>query len=327
MTDKLFICGHRKSGTTLLLNLLDGHSDIQTYPEDLCVMYGFYPHHIKEIDDKSEREKRFDSVVFSMLEKKIAKRGYLHKFDVNKFKSIFKTKAAGNDYRDIKSLLDILSESYVDCLDENEAKKYFSWKETSIEIYAQELNELYPTSKFIHLVRDPRDNYAAIKSGFQGYYSTLGESEIDGLASLIHRVEIGFKLAHINKHLLGEDRYKVIRFEDLTKNLENTQKEICDFLGVEFDINLLNPTSFGISQGGNSHEGKKMFKVSSENVNKWKERITEDEAKVIEFFLANEMEKFGYKPEYALNECASSVNQYYKLTNYKYFYRDSFKNV
>ena len=40
----IFLTGHRKSGTTLLKSLIDGHPDINVYPTDLTLLYAYFPH-------------------------------------------------------------------------------------------------------------------------------------------------------------------------------------------------------------------------------------------------------------------------------------------
>ena len=320
----MFICGHRKSGTTMLLHLLDGHSDILTYPEDLCVLYGYYPHHIKELKTLKQRKERFNSVVFDMLLKKVNKREYADKIDILRFKTLFERRSEGSDYQDIKELLNNLFLAYKDLSDSSGSYLYSAWKETSIEIYASQLNEFYPDCKMIHLVRDPRDNYAAIKSGVENYYSKLGESELDALSSVLHRVSIGFKMAKLNQKIWGNDRYKIIRFEDLVSDSKLVMQELCDFLEVPYKESLLKPTSLSVAQGGNSHDGKKLFSISSGNVGRWSDRITEDEAKVLEFFLSNEMSDFGYDLAFDPVDTVQAVAEFYKWSNYKYHYKDSF---
>ena len=39
----VFLCGHRKSGTTMLLALLDSHPELLTYPADSAFFYRVYP--------------------------------------------------------------------------------------------------------------------------------------------------------------------------------------------------------------------------------------------------------------------------------------------
>ena len=39
----VFICGHRKTGTTMLINLFDNHPDLLVYPDDSGFWYVYYP--------------------------------------------------------------------------------------------------------------------------------------------------------------------------------------------------------------------------------------------------------------------------------------------
>jgi len=43
MKPLIFICGHRKSGTTMFHNLFDGHPDLDVYPVILNILYGYFP--------------------------------------------------------------------------------------------------------------------------------------------------------------------------------------------------------------------------------------------------------------------------------------------
>ena len=42
----LFITGHRKSGTSMLNNLFDGHEDFLVYPNDITILYAYFPNFI-----------------------------------------------------------------------------------------------------------------------------------------------------------------------------------------------------------------------------------------------------------------------------------------
>ncbi len=324
--DKLFLCGHRKSGTTLLLNLLDGHPEIQTYPEDLCLMYGYFPHHIKMFSERDELKDRLDAVVFKMLERKASKRGYLEKLPVDDFMREFYRVTPSEDLSDINIVLPSLLSSYANVSNQH-GKKFLAVKETSLEIYVDEMLQMFPSAKFVQLVRDPRDNYAAIKSGVKSYYSKLGESELESLASVLQRARIGLKCANMNRERLGDDRYHIIRFEDLVTDLQTEMSKLCRFLGLREDDALLAPTTFGVPQSGNNHEGRAFYQVSNANVGQWKNRISDEEAQLIEFFMSNEMQLFDYKRSYADSDCSQALSDYYKWSNYRYFYRDSFGSL
>jgi len=140
----------------------------------------------------------------------------------------------------------------------------------------------------------------------------------------LNRVFTGMKYAGINKSIYGDDRYLVVRFEDIVNNLHEQMQVISSFLNVDFESSLLAPTKFAVPQAGNSHEGKQMFTVSDENVGRWKSRITEQEAMILEFYLGEAMSEFGYNRNYTNDQCQDAVREFYKWSNYKYFYRDSF---
>src|SRR5687768_10638980 len=39
----LLVCGHRKSGTTVLTNLFDSHPSLAVLPHDIKILYAYYP--------------------------------------------------------------------------------------------------------------------------------------------------------------------------------------------------------------------------------------------------------------------------------------------
>ena len=64
MKDPIFICGHRKSGTTMFHNLFDGHEELLVYPSDLNLLYAYFPIYISEKYSDEERLERLDTVLF-----------------------------------------------------------------------------------------------------------------------------------------------------------------------------------------------------------------------------------------------------------------------
>ena len=71
------------------------------------------------------------------------------------------------------------------------------------------------------------------------------------------------------------------------------------------------------------HYQKKIEGISSENVGRWTERISECEVGVIEFWLQDVMKIFDYELSMTSDK-ASLFSEFYKWYNCRYFYRDSF---
>ena len=91
-------------------------------------------------------------------------------------------------------------------------------KETGLEIYATEIKKLFPSSKFIQLIRDPRDNYSSLKSGSSKHYLKFNEDYIHSLANMINSYGLGLKLSQINQEKFGNKNYMITKYEDICSN-------------------------------------------------------------------------------------------------------------
>ena len=315
----VFVCGHRKSGTTLLANLLDGHPQLSMYPIDLALLYAYFPEFIRTHDDPRELRARLATVLFVDLRQRID----THHLDVDRLEREFFDGLPDDALRRPDVLITRLMSAFRN-VSNAATKQWGVFKETSVEIYAQEILGWFPDARFIHLVRDPRDNFAALAAGVDRYYSRLGESHYRTLASLLNRVGIGFRMAQDNKDQLGAGRYHVLRFEDLTAAPERSMQQIADFLGVEMKPGLLTPTMLGHPTGGNAFDGVETFSVNARNVGRWRDRIAPEEAQVIEFHLARVMQNFGFEPDFVRSARMGAAAEFYKWQNYTYFYSDRF---
>ena len=324
----LFLGGHRKCGTTMLLDLFDGHPGCCVYPTDLAVLYGYFP--VWTASDRSvdERLDRLDLVVFGTLAK-IRERHRLHdRLDVETMRSHFfdHLDPSGTDRIDvvIRQVVDsyrFITEQAV------EQRPVTVVKETSLEIYASELGELFPGSQFVQVVRDPRDNMGALQAGVEKRYKEIGETERHILASLIHRTGLGLRLVPANREALGDSRFRTMSFEDLTMDARAQLERLCRFTGLQYAPAMDGPTIMGLPTGGNNFEGKRFTSVSRSNVGRWRDRTSEFAAQVIEFHLGDVMEAHGYRLEFPPAERARAASEFYRWTNYQYFYRDGFTRL
>ena len=306
----------------MFLNLFDKHPQLSVYPIDINLLYAYYPQFVHDNYSDKDRLRRLDTIICKELEKCIEDKKLTNLLDVQKFNKIFLNSLMQISLTDISEVINALVNSYNEV---NNVNKLTVLKETSIEIYAHDLLDYFPESKFIHLIRDPRDNYAALKAGVSSYYSKLGEDEKITISSLLFRAHLGMKLAEINSNKFGNDRYIVVRYEDVINSPDQQMKIISEFLNIEFNPIMLTPTILGTPRKGNSFDGKNVFEISTRNIGRWVDRICIDEVKLIEFWFSDIMDKYGYNRLYNTNDCLESVSKFYKWHNYKYFYNDRFK--
>lgn len=318
----IFLAGHRKSGTSLLHMLFDGHPSLMAYPTDLTVMYAYYPHYTEKLKHDSELRARLNSVLSVSLKGVADARRSDAVLDADAILNEFWSIVQHDRLRDMKHVIESLSKAAGSVLFQGRKEPLKAlFKETSIDIYAAELLSWFEGGKIIHLVRDPRDNYAALKAGVEKRYSLMGESELMTLASMVNRARFDMRAGRINERRF-KGRYKIVRFEDLVSDVEGVMKNLSTLLDLEFDPILLEPTLLGRPAGGNSYDGEVHNGVSAKNAGRWRERISEEEGCIIEFFLANEMKNLGYPTVFSGAQTLDAAMEFYKWYNYRYFYSD-----
>ena len=134
--------------------------------------------------------------------------------------------------------------------------------------------------------------------------------------SMIERGKFGFELALKNQRLFGKLKYKVIRYEDLVADTKSIMEDVCKFLEISFSERVLSPTIFGRPWGGNNYNAVRFKGAASSNVGRWKERITDHEAKLIEYHFEEFMKKFKYPVLFNLREKTRAAVEHYKWYNY-----------
>ena len=322
----IFLTGHRKSGTTLLSNLLDDVDGLCVYPTDLALLYAYFPKYNNNKYSYKFKHSRLKKIIFKSLKTNLEYSNTIYKFDIKKFTSMFLTKINNNNIDKIEKIIKILIQIYLKYFKkifEKKRIKYFVLKETSCGYLAKELNSWFPKMKFIQIIRDPRDNYASLKSGLKSHYNKIGEDKLILLSSMINRLQLDFKYIDINRKKFP-GRYKIIKFENLVKKPKKTTKEICKFINIKFEKNILKPTILGKGSKGNNYEGVNFKKISKINAGNWKKRINQVETNIIEFFLRDEMLKLKYK--FSLkNHDFDSIKDYYSQINQKFYFKDSYR--
>ncbi|MGI9400468.1 MAG: sulfotransferase, partial [Rhizobiaceae bacterium] len=313
----IFLTGHRKSGTTLLHKLYDGHPQLCVYPVDAGLFYAYFPAFTSDPDiDDGKLVERACNVIcksFSQVDAGI---------DEAEFADLFRERLGSCNLRNKSEVLKALIGSWQNFVDADPDLPVLI-KETSQVIYFNEFQSAFPEIRMVNLLRDPRDNYSALKAGVQKYYSKLGEGDFETLASLINRARMDFR-AGLHNASIAPTAFCNLRFEDLTANPKKSMERLASFVGITFDECLLEPTMLGRSFSGNNLDGEKFEGVSAANTSRWRERISPEEAMIIEYWLDAEMKAAGYDAAYSMDECQEAFGAFYAWYNTRYFFNDAF---
>lgn len=186
----ILLTGHRKSGTTLLHKLFDGHPQINIYPVDLSLLYAFFPCWTKSENDGHLLKERISLIIRKSSDaiegKPISRK--VKEFRSNEFLDLLWKRNKPDRLVRPASIMAAVAESYCEYADLDPAQP-FLFKETSQLVNFQGMIDDGLDVKMIQIIRDPRDNYAAIKAGVANYYSKMGEDESESLASTTAVIE------------------------------------------------------------------------------------------------------------------------------------------
>ena len=147
--------------------------------------------------------------------------------------------------------------------------------------------ELFPGSRFVHLVRDGRDvalSYAKVP---------FGPKTVAKAASLwARRVLLG-----VNEgRRLGDDRYREFRYEDLVDDAEGTTRKLCTFLGIEFVPDMMEYTekaSEFVLEKAKTYNPKVLQKPSK-SARSWETEMPSRHEEVFEAVAGHVLDLFEY---------------------------------
>ena len=238
----------QRSGGSLLSQLFDGHPAIYAHPDELTIGYP-KKYNWPKIDLNGDPEQWF-SILFEEGVIKHFKEGYKkgHKsertypfiFFSSLQKMIFYQYIQSVESLSVRDIFNAYMTSYfgawLNYQNNYEQKKIItgftprlSMSEENMELFF----EVYPDSRLISIIRDPRNWFPSAARHGSKKYSDL-------------RKAISQWNENALSMLKNKDRYKdrviIISFEDLIKNTEPVMRSLADFLNIEFDDILLKPT-------------------------------------------------------------------------------------
>ncbi|MDQ4023899.1 MAG: sulfotransferase [Actinomycetota bacterium] len=149
------------------------------------------------------------------------------------------------------------------------------------------LARLWPESRFVHLVRDGRNvalSYADVP---------FGPKTVAKAAELwASRVRMGIE----SGRSLGE-RYIEIRYEDLVEDAEGEAKDLCEFLGLDFDSGMLDYTER--ARGAVLPRAKRYNPHVAERpiskIRSWEQSMPDAQVEVFEAIAGDVLSELGYE--------------------------------
>lgn len=283
---RFFIIGNPRSGTTLLRLMLNRHSKMSVPPEA-----GFLVWLYDEYKDFNYNEKNVDH--FLELLSKTTKIEHWN-LDFNVLRNFIISKKPNN----FSKLMDCVYIYY---------SKYNLSKD--VDIYGDKnnfylnkidlLSEVYHNAKFIHIIRDGRSvavSYKDLnKKNMASVYAPNLPEEIEKIAKEwtgnINMINTSFKK-------LDTDQHYTLRFEDLISEPEKILKEICIFLDIGYDKEMLNYFHTTQNDGLEPEDflqwkSKNKMPLQEEEIYKYK-KLSQNELDLFEYLANDTLAQYKY---------------------------------
>lgn len=275
----IFIVGVGRSGTSMLQSMLNAHREITFPPET---------HFIRTY---LSRNSEFNSVKEEMLN------------DPNLLKLDIPLKEMIEGTNDFESFYKNLLQEYM----YKQGKKHVGDKDPKNIEHMQLIRNVFPQAIIIHIYRDPR---AVIASRMKAEWSKgrpLWQHILAYKAQLNYGRKKGRELF---------DNYIEIKYEKLLEETVEELKKLCNALELEYDPNMIEfyKSSGDVVQGEEISWKQNCFNpVMLQNIDKWKNELSEEQIKDIEFVLEDEMKLLGYEQTKDSTVSYRLQKQYYKL--------------
>jgi protein-tyrosine sulfotransferase len=270
----LFILGKGRSGTSLLQNLLDTHPSIIGGPESKFAVV-FYPRfaHIKKW--KESDILNFANLIY--IEPLFATLWHIDK------KELTKALLSVIDFADYSLLCKMV---YYQMRKGKENLLYISDKNPEYILYLDTILKIFPEAKFIHIVREPRDNIYSQISSFKVKNTVFRAFQWLKYNALVEE-----------RKKREPKKYITVLYETLVEKTEGTMKEVCEFLHVPFVSEMVqnkgpewlttHQERKGIVDNDKMIHRNLLKPISASNIGKWKNKLDPYDQAVTEAITAD----------------------------------------
>jgi hypothetical protein len=242
--DPVFIFGNMKSGTSLLLYLLDGHSSLLTLPVDSHVM----KHHNATAMKPSKVS--IDETRNRWIRKLVSPTGYAPYLLLGKNRSRYQKFTDAYEWATqnlvdeapfslFKAACAAFAMAYPHKLSNNGFRVVEKTPEN--ERFFSQISRNFLNASYIHVLRNPIDNAASMKKL---------SGEAFNIRHVAHSINTGLELALENS--TSGDNYMLLKYEDLVNSPEASMKKVTKHIEIRFTKTLLTPTALKIENQSNS---------------------------------------------------------------------------
>jgi hypothetical protein len=269
-----FIVGMGRSGNTLVRVMLDSHPELAIPDEAQFRTRMSYEYERYERPGGVDRE----AFISDLAREPSFQRWNLDIDDVR----------AALTRNPPRSFPDAIEEIFL-CFARSKGKPRFGDKTPEAVLQLSLMAELFPRTRFIHVIRDGRDvalSHLSLERGID----SVGEAAIHWK----RQVERG----QSDGALLGPGRYIEVRYEDLIVHPEAVLRSICELIEVDFDERMLRyyertPEIYGTNQPPTTHAS--VYLPPTRGLRDWRQQMKGKDLEIFEAIAGDLLDRLGYE--------------------------------
>jgi Sulfotransferase family len=277
----VFIVGSTRSGTTLLQRMVDAHPQIAVVHETHWITRyfekrtGLTPEGFvtPELIPKLLEHRRFPKMKISREELE----GLINSDESVSYSSF------------VSALFDLYGQ--------HEGKSLVGDKTPRYVLSLPTLHGLWPTAKFVHIIRDGRDACLSILNWLSGKAQVAARRRATWTEDPVLTTALWWKqrvrLGREDGSALGPGLYYEIRYETLVSQPATECAALCDFLGLPYDGAML---SFheGREKEDPSLDAKKAWRPITPGLRDWRTQMPAQDLERFEAAAGDLLEELGY---------------------------------
>jgi hypothetical protein len=262
----VFVVGMNGSGTTMLLDCLGRHPQLYAFPKETRLI----PYLMSRVEAYGDLQ--VDANFLALWDE-------VRNLGVFRLTNEDAPVPLPPDWRDRPRGLAAVLDAQFSYFAAREGKRRWCEKTPQHVQHLRALAELFPTAKFVQVVRDGRDCAASFHRRWRRQPQLT-----------IYRWKKVVAAGHDQGQRLGDERYLEMRYEDLTAAPEISLRRICEFLDLPFDAAVLESARPHM-QTGDAGDGRGLQK----NSGKWQKYFTVAMQQRLERIAGRQLAHYGYQ--------------------------------